>query len=62
MDHKIKAKYRPRKRFKKGLGGSGDWARKFRKMKPKRRASRKRGFGIEAYPKPTKRFFSQLQL
>jgi hypothetical protein len=28
QDRKIRAKYRPRKKFKKGLGHKGDWARK----------------------------------
>lgn len=28
LDHKRKAKYRPRKKYKKGLGSRGDWARK----------------------------------
>jgi hypothetical protein len=29
-DRARKAKFRPRKRFKKGLGGKGDWARHWR--------------------------------
>ena len=35
LDRKVKAKYRPRKRFKKGLGGEGDWRGKYRKKKKK---------------------------
>lgn len=36
IDRKRHAKYRPRKRFKKGLGGHGDWKRKKYRRKKKR--------------------------
>jgi hypothetical protein len=29
LDHKRKAKSRPRKKYRKGLGAQGDWARKW---------------------------------
>jgi len=38
-DRKIKAKYRPRKRFKKGLGNKGDWSKKKYKGMSKKKGS-----------------------
>lgn len=42
LDRKKRAKYKPRKRFKKGLGGSDDWARKKYRGKSKRKIRTKK--------------------
>jgi len=42
LDRKRKAKRRPRKTFKKGLGHLGDWSAKYYRITPKMRKQRKR--------------------